>query len=109
MRGAREDGSTRPFVSPAAGTEAEVGGLLAGTRYEHLNYHVNSFNDFPSALVVCWELLLVNNYGVFMEAGQACVSPATSNSYFGAYYFVLVFLLLLCTPKKFSFKKVHLS
>jgi len=34
VRGAREDGSTRPFVSPAAGTEAEVGGLLAGTRYE---------------------------------------------------------------------------
>ena len=29
-----------------------------------------------------------------MEAGQACVSPAASNSYFGAYYFVLVFLLI---------------
>jgi hypothetical protein len=48
---------------------------LAPTLYANSTYFANNFNDFPSALVTLFELLVVNNWHVIMEGLVAVSSP----------------------------------
>ena len=69
---------------------------LDGTEYAANNYYATNFNDFPSAFMTAWALVMVNNYGVYMDAGYACdpTSGHRTTLFFGAFYFVLIVLLI---------------
>ena len=36
--------------------------------YQQLGYWPNNFNDFASTIVVLWDLMVVNNWHVFLKA-----------------------------------------
>ncbi|XP_061176649.1 two pore channel protein 2-like isoform X3 [Saccostrea echinata] len=36
--------------------------------YQQLNYWANNFDDFAAALVVLWDIMVVNNWSVFLKA-----------------------------------------
>ncbi|XP_062515802.1 two pore channel protein 2-like [Corticium candelabrum] len=55
--------------------------------YEQLGYYPNNFNDFAAALVVLWDVMVVNNWFVFLEAYKRAVSP-WSQLYFIAWWLV---------------------
>ena len=40
--------------------------LVCG-KYENLTYYANNFHDFSSSLVVLWDIMVVNNWYVFLE------------------------------------------
>ena len=40
--------------------------LVCG-KYENLTYYANNFHDFASSLVVLWDVMVVNNWFVFLE------------------------------------------
>ncbi|XP_041054360.1 two pore calcium channel protein 2 isoform X1 [Carcharodon carcharias] len=60
--------------------------LQCGT-YEQLGYWPNNFNDFAAALVTLWDLMVVNNWQVFLDAFSRYVSP-WSKLYFVAWWLV---------------------
>ena len=35
--------------------------------YDNLNYYANNFHDFGSSLVVLWDIMIVNNWYVFLD------------------------------------------
>ena len=35
--------------------------------YDNLSYYANNFNDFASSLVVLWDIMVVNNWYVFLD------------------------------------------
>ena len=47
---------------------------LAGTKFAKANYFANNFNDLASGFVVCFELLVVNNWFLLCE-GFEQVAP----------------------------------
>ncbi|ESO84123.1 hypothetical protein LOTGIDRAFT_229618 [Lottia gigantea] len=55
--------------------------------YQQLNYWANNFDDFAASLVVLWDIMVVNNWHVFLEA----YSKATSS---WAYIFFIIWWLL---------------
>ena len=55
--------------------------------YEMSNYHAFNFNDFASSLVTLWNLMLVNNWFIFVEA---FVQP---NSIHNGIFFVIWWIL----------------
>ncbi|KDO28316.1 hypothetical protein SPRG_06366 [Saprolegnia parasitica CBS 223.65] len=61
--------------------------------YTQADYMANNFNDMPSAIVLLFELLLVNNWFVLAD-GHAAVSSKYARWYFIAYYVTGVTLLL---------------
>lgn len=61
----------------------------------HLNdYYKNNFNDFPSALVMLFELLVVNNWYVLMEGVAAACDNEYARIYFVLWYFLGVLVCL---------------
>ncbi|XP_065830163.1 two pore channel protein 2-like [Oscarella lobularis] len=54
--------------------------------YENLHYFPNNFDDFASSLVVLWDVMVVNNWSVFLEAYSYAVSP-WAQLYFIAWWF----------------------
>eukprot|EP00117_Sycon_ciliatum_P038214 scpid46221/ scgid28441/ Two pore calcium channel protein 2; Voltage-dependent calcium channel protein TPC2 len=60
---------------------------VCGT-YEQLKYYPNNFNDFASSLVVLWDLMVVNNWGVFLEGFTYATSTAWSQVYFVCWWLV---------------------
>ena len=66
---------------------------LEGTEYDANDYYATNFNDFPSAMVTAWALVMVNNYGVYMDAGYACDRSHRTTVFFVGFYFTLVVLL----------------
>ncbi|XP_008104250.1 two pore channel protein 2 isoform X1 [Anolis carolinensis] len=48
--------------------------LQCGT-YEQLEYWPNNFDDFAAALVTLWDVMVVNNWQVFLEAYSRYSSP----------------------------------
>ncbi|CAK8675643.1 unnamed protein product [Clavelina lepadiformis] len=42
--------------------------------YQQLQYWANNFNDFASSVVVLWDVMVVNNWGVFLQAYKAEVN-----------------------------------
>ena len=71
---------------------------LEGSVFDELGYHPTHFNDFPSAMVTTWALLMVNNYWVYMDAAYKCTTNRSHwwqvTVYFLAFYFCLVFFLV---------------
>jgi len=62
--------------------------ILNTTSFGDSNYYANNFNDYMSGLVVCFELLVVNNWFITCE-GFAAVSPMPV----ARLYFVLVYVI----------------
>eukprot|EP01134_Creolimax_fragrantissima_P000441 CFRG0441T1 len=62
------------------------------TEYARLNYWANNFDDFQSALVTLWELMVVNNWFVIMEA-YVSANSQWARLYFIAWYAVSVVLI----------------
>ncbi|XP_062917771.1 two pore channel protein 2 [Mobula hypostoma] len=55
--------------------------------YEQLNYWPNNFNDFAAALVTLWDVMVVNNWQVFLDVFSRYVNP-WSKLYFVAWWLV---------------------
>uniref|UniRef100_A0A8D2MFI6 Two pore segment channel 2 n=1 Tax=Zonotrichia albicollis TaxID=44394 RepID=A0A8D2MFI6_ZONAL len=51
----------------AANTTHDNGTLQCGT-YEQLEYWPNNFDDFAAAVVTLWDVMVVNNWQVFLDA-----------------------------------------
>uniref|UniRef100_UPI00398E586E two pore channel protein 2 isoform X2 n=1 Tax=Pristiophorus japonicus TaxID=55135 RepID=UPI00398E586E len=60
--------------------------LQCGT-YEQLGYWPNNFNDFAAALITLWDLMVVNNWQVFLDVFSRYSSP-WSKLYFVAWWLV---------------------
>ncbi|XP_072165283.1 two pore channel protein 2-like [Diadema setosum] len=66
--------------------------LNCGT-YEQLNYYANNFDDFAATLVVLWDVMVVNNWHVFLNAYSGMTNE-WSQLYFIAWYFTSVLVCL---------------
>ncbi|XP_075181313.1 two pore channel protein 2 isoform X2 [Anomaloglossus baeobatrachus] len=55
--------------------------------FEQLEYWPNNFDDFAAALVTLWDVMVVNNWQVFLEAYARYASP-WSKLYFVAWWLV---------------------
>ncbi|XP_016068908.1 PREDICTED: two pore calcium channel protein 2 [Miniopterus natalensis] len=55
--------------------------------YEQLEYWANNFDDFAAALITLWNVMVVNNWQVFLDAYQRYSSP------WSKIYFVLWWLV----------------
>ncbi|XP_054683911.1 two pore channel protein 2 isoform X3 [Grus americana] len=58
----------------AVNTTYGNGTLQCGT-YEQLEYWPNNFDDFAAAVVTLWDVMVVNNWQVFLEAFSRYSSP----------------------------------
>ncbi|XP_033104811.1 two pore calcium channel protein 2-like [Anneissia japonica] len=61
--------------------------------YEQLNYWANNFDDFAAALVVLWDVMVVNNWHIFLDA-YAEYTNKWYQIYFICWYFVSVLVCL---------------
>ncbi|XP_051885101.1 two pore channel protein 2 isoform X2 [Pristis pectinata] len=57
--------------------------LQCGT-YEQLDYWPNNFNDFAAALVTLWDLMVVNNWQVFLDVFSRYANPTSFINGIGA-------------------------
>ncbi|XP_069760706.1 two pore channel protein 2 isoform X2 [Narcine bancroftii] len=69
-----------------ADTSSENATFRCGT-YQQLDYWPNNFNDFAAALVTLWDLMVVNNWQVFLDVFATYASP-WSKLYFVAWWLV---------------------
>ncbi|XP_025945089.1 two pore calcium channel protein 2 isoform X6 [Apteryx rowi] len=60
--------------------------LQCGT-YEQLEYWPNNFDDFAAAVVTLWDVMVVNNWQVFLEAFSRYSSP-WAKTYFVAWWLI---------------------
>ncbi|CAG5119484.1 unnamed protein product, partial [Candidula unifasciata] len=61
--------------------------------YEQLEYWANNFNDFYASIIVLWNVMIVNNWQVFLEVFKNKTSP-WSYLYFIAWWLLSVILVL---------------
>jgi len=59
-----------------------------------VGFYANNYNDYASAMVTCWELLIVNNWYVIMDGFVAASGTQWSRLYFVTYYVVSVIIVL---------------
>ena len=62
--------------------------------YENLNYYAYNFHDFAATIVVLWNLMIVNNWHVFLQAYRFATGTTWSWLYFVAWWFVSVIIIL---------------
>ncbi|KAF6334552.1 two pore segment channel 2 [Rhinolophus ferrumequinum] len=74
-------------VPPGNGSLAPDNGSVACGSYEQLEYWANNFDDFAAALVTLWNVMVVNNWQVFLDAYQRYSGP------WSKIYFVLWWLV----------------
>lgn len=74
-------------VPPGNGSLAPDNGSLACGSYEQLEYWANNFDDFAAALVTLWNVMVVNNWQVFLDAYRRYSGP------WSEIYFVLWWLV----------------
>ncbi|XP_062432435.1 two pore channel protein 2 isoform X2 [Rhea pennata] len=67
-------------------TTSGNGTLRCGT-YEQLEYWPNNFDDFAAAVVTLWDVMVVNNWQVFLEAFSRYSSP-WAKIYFVAWWLI---------------------
>ncbi|XP_036991241.2 two pore channel protein 2 isoform X2 [Artibeus jamaicensis] len=72
---------------PGNGSLAPDNGSAPCGSYEQLEYWANNFDDFAAALVTLWDVMVVNNWQVFLDAFQRLSGP------WSKVYFVLWWLL----------------
>ena len=53
---------------PAPGFENVTDSARLCGSYQQLGYWANNFDDFASTVVVLWDLMVVNNWHVFLQA-----------------------------------------
>ncbi|XP_027764130.1 two pore calcium channel protein 2-like [Empidonax traillii] len=70
----------------AANTTFDNGTLQCGT-YEQLEYWPNNFDDFAAAVVTLWDVMVVNNWQVFLDAFSRYSSP-WAKIYFVAWWLI---------------------
>ncbi|CAM9492019.1 unnamed protein product [Bubo scandiacus] len=70
----------------AVNTTYGNGTLQCGT-YEQLEYWPNNFDDFAAAVVTLWDVMVVNNWQVFLEAFSRYSSP-WAKIYFVAWWLI---------------------
>ncbi|XP_035828200.1 two pore calcium channel protein 2 [Aplysia californica] len=61
--------------------------------YEQLNYWANNFDDFFAAIVVLWDVMVVNNWHVFLQVFREKTSP-WSYLFFIAWWLLSVIIVL---------------
>ena len=59
------------------------------TQYQQLNYYANNFHDFAAALVVLWDVMVVNNWYIFLD-GYKWMTTSWAQLYFIAWWLVSV-------------------
>ena len=59
------------------------------TQYQQLTYYANNFHDFAAALVVLWDVMVVNNWYIFLD-GYMWMTTAWAQLYFIAWWLVSV-------------------
>jgi len=69
-------------------------GLLNVTDFGQANYYANNFNDLASGMVVCFELLVVNNWFIIADGFTAVASPKPLVRLF--FVVVYIFGVLVC-------------
>lgn len=60
------------------------------TQYQQLNYYANNFHDFSAALVVLWDVMVVNNWYIFLNGYLWMTGTAWAQLYFIAWWLVSV-------------------
>nr|KAG5711120.1 hypothetical protein BaRGS_004764 [Batillaria attramentaria] len=61
--------------------------------YRQLQYWANNFDDFAAAIVVLWDVMVVNNWMVFLEAYRLATSP-WSYLFFVAWWLISVIIVM---------------
>ncbi|XP_045711323.1 two pore channel protein 2 isoform X2 [Phyllostomus hastatus] len=72
---------------PGNGSLGPDNGSAPCGSYEQLEYWANNFDDFAAALITLWNVMVVNNWQVFLDAYQRFSGP------WSKVYFVLWWLL----------------
>ncbi|XP_054426487.1 two pore channel protein 2 isoform X2 [Pteronotus mesoamericanus] len=75
------------LAPPGNGSLAPGNGSVTCGSYEQLEYWANNFDDFAAALVTLWDVMVVNNWQVFLDAYQRYAGP------WSKIYFVLWWLV----------------
>jgi len=84
------DGVTDP--ANVGANKTKIYSQECGT-YDQLEYYANNFDDFYAALVVLWDLMVVNNWHVFLKE-YAHVVSGWAQLYFVAWYLISVILII---------------
>ncbi|XP_065670287.1 two pore channel protein 2 isoform X3 [Hydra vulgaris] len=82
-----QDKSPRPTLVNATLNTYRITNPNITCGYEQLDYYANNFDDFAASLVVLWDVMVVNNWYVFLNA----YSTSMKNRY-TQFYFVLWWL-----------------
>ncbi|XP_048578935.1 two pore channel protein 2-like [Nematostella vectensis] len=61
--------------------------------FDKFQYFANNFDDFAAALVNLWDIMIVNNWHVFLKAYEKLVNP-WAQLYFLAWYLVSVIMII---------------
>lgn len=64
--------------------------LLADTEYANARFHAFNYNDYASAMITSFNLCLVNNWFVFMDAYVAATGTGWTRSFFISFWAVAV-------------------
>ncbi|XP_045021793.1 two pore calcium channel protein 2 isoform X3 [Bubalus bubalis] len=75
------------IVAPRNSSLASVNGSAPCGSFEQLEYWPNNFDDFAAALVTLWDVMIVNNWQVFLDAFRRYAGP------WSEVYFVLWWLV----------------
>ncbi|CAH1799883.1 unnamed protein product [Owenia fusiformis] len=77
------------------GTNSTINGTthFSCGSYQQLEYWANNFDDFAAALVVLWDVMVVNNWMVFLQAFSQVTTP-WSQLYFVAWWLIAVVICL---------------
>ena len=62
-------------------------------KYEQLEYYSYNFHDFASSLVILWNIMVVNNWSVFLDAFSRSATK-WSQLYFVAWWLVAVIIIV---------------
>lgn len=62
------------------------------TQYQQLGYYANNFHDFGAALVVLWDVMVVNNWYIFLKGFMWMTGTAWAQLYFIAWWLVSVLI-----------------
>lgn len=66
---------------------------LEGTDFAKLNYFANNFNSFPEALMLCFELTVVNNWQ-YIADGFVALSGSAAYLFFILFHILTVLIML---------------
>lgn len=62
------------------------------TEYQQLSYYANNFHDFGAALVVLWDVMVVNNWYIFLKGYRWMTGTPWAQLYFIAWWLVSVII-----------------